>query len=583
MSDLSPELLVTRGLLPENLPPVFTTKNIWPALSALGDSYSITQKIAGDHPVFNASKRGGQRRLFSIPHPLFLRDKSIFFALHWNDIVQLFEASPGSASKPNIDSNGPRYIRIHSHHDLPKIRLTALSKFKYCLVTDVSRFFPSIYTHSIPWAVNTKAAAKKDFSPNSKNVWGNKLDFICRQSQSGQTIGIPIGPDTSKIISEIIMSAVDGAFIALSGKSRPVYVRHVDDYWIGGNSHEECEKHLRNLRSALKQYELDINETKTKIISAKYIFGEAWPYELEKEICEAFSGDPSRSKKANSNSMSVLGKVIDRASNEGDDGIIRHIIRIADENRLWNSNWEILEHFLAQCAVQFPHSFDYVARVLAWRIRTVGQVNSNMWVDISRETIMQAAPLGRDSEVIWALWLLKELKYKIPKDISDAILPNNGSIVLSFLAHFAGRKMASDRNLKIKLRQIVEGNPYSGTYWPLTLELTHLGLGDANWKTEGSVASIRCLHDAAVSIINWDALPRVFVKDSNDEEMPEHAIEDYGSDYGRESDDDSDDDFGGFDDDGDSDDSAGDFRGAQLDISDFMKIFGGNAGTSEDT
>lgn len=97
-----------------------------------------------------------------------------------------------------------------------------------------------------------------------------------------------MGPDASKIAAEILMVAVDKRFIELSGKSAPVYIRHVDDYWVGGNSHDECEKHLQNLRLALKEYELDINETKTRIISTKYVFGESWPSEFEKEIRDSW-------------------------------------------------------------------------------------------------------------------------------------------------------------------------------------------------------------------------------------------------------------------------------------------------------
>lgn len=56
---IDPELLLTKGLFPENLPPVYTTKNIWPALSPDVTTYSVTGKVVGDLCVYNASKRGG--------------------------------------------------------------------------------------------------------------------------------------------------------------------------------------------------------------------------------------------------------------------------------------------------------------------------------------------------------------------------------------------------------------------------------------------------------------------------------------------------------------------------------------------
>ena len=146
-----------------------------------------------------------------------------------------------------------------------------------------------MYTHALPWAINGKAEAKKDTDWKSTKVFGNRLDFLFRQAQSKQTTGILVGPDISKIAAEIIMSAVDRDFVARSGKSAPVFVRHVDDFWVGGHSQEECERHLVNLRAALKSFELDINEAKTRVISSRDVFGDDWPAEFEKDIDGVFN------------------------------------------------------------------------------------------------------------------------------------------------------------------------------------------------------------------------------------------------------------------------------------------------------
>jgi hypothetical protein len=356
------------------------------------------------------------------------------------------------------------------------------------------------------------------------------LDFVVRQSQSKQTVGMPVGPDVSKIAAEILMAAVDKRFIALSGKTPPPYLRHVDDYWIGGNTNEECEKHLQNLRLALKEYELDINETKTRIISTKYVFGESWPSEFEKEIRDCLS---PFARVSGVDPIATFGKIIDRASRDNDDGIIKHALRVIDDNKLWSANWDIFEHFLAQCAVQFPHSFDYVARVIAWRIRTNKEFDKPLWVEISRLTALQGARLGRDSESVWALWLIKELKQKVTTALSDALLSNCGPLVLCFLAHFPQHKLTRDKKLYDRLRSLIEGNPHAGQYWPLTLELTHLNEADPAWTNIPTPPALRGLHDAKVSIIDWDALPRVFLESPADggDAGPDYAIENYGADY----------------------------------------------------
>jgi hypothetical protein len=531
LTSIDIEKLTTVGLLPENLPAAYTTKNIWAPYAPHGDAYIVTKLTIGEHAIYNASKRGGQRRIFGIPHPAFVRDIAVFCNKHWSDVSKIIEGSPGSLSKPILHPTGPRYVGITPHTDLPKRRLKAFSRFKFCLLTDVSRFYPSTYTHTLPWALHGKVLAKKDFQITSAKVFGNRLDFILRQSQDKQTVGIPIGPDTSKIVSELLMAAVDREFMRRSGKKHPIFLRHVDDYWVGGNSVEECDKHLQNLRGALREFELDINEVKTRIISTKFIFGDSWPFEFDREIRDSLS---PMAKVLDADPVATLSKIVDRATRDNDDGLIRHIIRKIDESHLWSSDWELLEHFLAQCAVQFSHSFDYVARVIAWRRRTKRSINATLWRDVAKLTAVQNAAVGRDSEVLWSLWLIKELGVKIPKATTDLIVANNGALVLAFLAHCAKHKVASDNALQGKLCSVVEGNPFAGAYWPLTLELTHLGMADPAWSVAPGSPPVRALHNAHVSIIDWDAPPKVFASedpDMDDDDDPSHAIEDFGSDY----------------------------------------------------
>jgi hypothetical protein len=401
-------------------------------------------------------------------------------------------------------------------------------------VADVSRFYPSIYTHTIPWAINGKDAAKRDTKSSSSTIFGNRLDFTIRQAQERQTIGIPVGPDTSRVTAEIILSRVDKRFETLSKKL--VYLRHVDDYWIGGQTVEECERHLQNLRLALHESELALNEFKTRIVHSNVVFGESWPTELEKEIREALS---PLAKEANT--VAMLSKVVDRATKESDDGMIRHAIRKVDDNKLWTSHWNVLQHFLAQCAIQFSHSFDYVARVVSWHVRTGKDVDRKLWREVTVTLAIQAAALGRDSEVLWCLWLLKELETKISASLSTALLKNSCPLVLGYLAHFYSRGLTADNDLGKKLWAAVDGDVFAGRYWPLTLELIHLGIVNPAPQNSRTEAPLRVLHEANASLIDWDARPRVFgdgpPESGADADYPDHAIEDYTSDYDKDEDD----------------------------------------------
>ena len=533
------EQLLRYGLLPENLPPAINSGQLWDTFLPEQGSYLITQKARGSHSPFSASKRGGQRRLFGLPHPSFVHDAATFMEKNWAEIVPVLDQATGYLSKPKFAVAGPRAVRITPHSELPKARLRAFSRFRFCAVTDVSRCYPSIYTHSIPWAINGRAKAKADQKHTSGDVFGNRLDFIMRQAQDGQTIGIAVGPDVSRLTGEIILSAVDGVFLSKYGKQKPTYLRHVDDYWIGGDSVEECELHLQNLRASLRSFELDLNDLKTKIIPTNKTLGESWPVEFERELKLSLTHNWRGS---NYDAVSTLSKIVDKATSESDDGMIRHAIRKIDENNLWDEEWEVLEHFLAQCAVQFPHSFDYVARVIAWRIRIDSPVDLNLWQHVAVNAVGQAASLGRDAEALWGLWLLSELKLFVSKTLSDTLIKNCSPLVLSYLAHMFSRGRTRDKTLGALLWSRVEGNPYSGTGWPLSLELVHLGIGGFDFAPfEGTERGLTLLHKDGLSIVDWSALPKVFFDDDGDPiAKPRRAIEDFTSDYDADDEDDDD-------------------------------------------
>jgi hypothetical protein len=99
---------------------------------------------------------------------------------------------------------------------------------RFVLTADFSRYYPSIYTHAIPWAIHGKAAARADIT-----LFGNRLDERIRESQDSQdkqTGGIPIGPDTSFLIGEVVAAAIDRRLEDKIGKLHGT--RFVDDYYL---------------------------------------------------------------------------------------------------------------------------------------------------------------------------------------------------------------------------------------------------------------------------------------------------------------------------------------------------------------
>jgi hypothetical protein len=127
--------------------------------------------------------------------------------------------------------------------------------------TDIARYYPSIYTHSIPWALHTKPVARAD---KQYQLLGNRLDLWMRETQDKQTGGKPIGPDTSFVIGEVIGTALDLALIAKIPSLRGT--RSIDDYFLYFSTLSEAETGIAALHEVAKEFELDINDAKTEVI-----------------------------------------------------------------------------------------------------------------------------------------------------------------------------------------------------------------------------------------------------------------------------------------------------------------------------
>ena len=416
--------LMEKGLYPENVPPPFRVKHFFSTCVRLGVlSQEQTQRNRATHlSRYNETKRGNQRRIFSTPNPIFFIDAASYFSKRRTDLNGLLSRSVFSRSIPQFSEDQSRFIRIDSHSDFTRHRRDTLSSSRYIVKIDVARFFPSIYTHSIAWAIHGKEKSKNDRRINSRQVFANKLDYIVRQAQDQQTIGIPIGPDTSRIISELVMGAVDKEFEMQINRNVP-RARLVDDVYLGAASMDEAENILSTYRESLRQYELDINETKTTIYDAKYDLEPFWPVTIRREL-ERFA-NPFMGGFNKDDLTAYLDDVIRTANQEEDDGIIKYAIRKIDQQELWTRYWDTIEPFLIRCAIVFPHCVDYVARVVVWYNRRFG-VNTQRWRNVCETIITNHARLGNDSEIVWSCWILKELRELIHKDLYETIMRRCG-------------------------------------------------------------------------------------------------------------------------------------------------------------
>lgn len=137
--------------------------------------------------------------------------------------------------------------------------------FEYLYDTDIADCYGSIYTHSIAWAVETKALAKQN--KNDNKLLCNEIDRILRLMQQNQTNGIPQGSELMDFIAELLLGYIDSEIseeIGKTGIEDYQILRYRDDYRIFVNNPLHGSTILKILSEKLLDIGMRLNNEKTK-------------------------------------------------------------------------------------------------------------------------------------------------------------------------------------------------------------------------------------------------------------------------------------------------------------------------------
>lgn len=138
-------------------------------------------------------------------------------------------------------------------------------KYNLVVKSDIKNFYPSIYTHSIAWAIDGKEDARKDRF--KFKLLGNKLDKLFQNANDGCTNGIAIGPAISDLITEIMQSVIDTDISKQLKKEKIDFigVRFKDDYRFLCQTESDAHEILSVVQRILKDFNLSISEEKSTV------------------------------------------------------------------------------------------------------------------------------------------------------------------------------------------------------------------------------------------------------------------------------------------------------------------------------
>ncbi|MGH9194903.1 MAG: RNA-directed DNA polymerase [Acidimicrobiia bacterium] len=397
---------VAKGYLPKEVPPVFSSATFAHAAFALTQTRPTGESGSAK---FSLARAGGLRRPAALPSPFAHLELVDLCAYNWKRLRSLTARSPISSSRPlRARHRDLRSLRFSGGNDRFD-RLRRTQGARYTLHTDVSDFYPSIYTHAVDWAIRGKKAAKRDRSARSL---GAKIDRALRNQSYGQTSGICIGPDTSWLIGEILMARIDQELCRRVARVAEHAHRWYDDLTFFATSLGEAESALGEYERVLAEYELSLNPSKTSITSGIRLHDNRWLISLR----QARYRDDSQANLAG-DIIDLFTMAFEIASSDSSTGAISYAIKRCNPFPA-GAAWPTYQHLLLTSAALEPSCLPYVHDVLLFAESVGLPLDRDGIQREMNEICRKHAELDHGFEVTWALTILRQLD--LPLDPASA-------------------------------------------------------------------------------------------------------------------------------------------------------------------
>lgn len=421
--------LLGRGYFPKELPRAFTSADFgrlahevlpeWeakkvfervPTKTKVGGkpkkgSYSYKVPECASENI-STPKKGFERRNIHVTHPIpqALLCKEI--AENWSSLLKYLPQDSRSVDKLEIGQKFRRGLSDidFKFHRVKKAYIEAQSD--WIVKTDISRYYPSIYTHSIPWACYGKENVKENRKLYEGSL-GDRMDVLIRASNRNQTVGIPIGPETSRVIAELIGRHIDKNVCAKVPAIDPISIdRLQDDWFVGVEDLPTAQMVLSAIALAYRDFGLEINGSKTSLT-------ETGRHTEDRDISE-ITGFLAHNRGGLSGYRlrELLALAFRLQADDPHCSAVNYTLAVLEGLAFDNDDVEYVESFLLKAAVVSPRSMDRICSLLL-NLNFKSRFISTKRIGSRFKTLAnRAAELGHSYELMWMLWTLRGLRIK---------------------------------------------------------------------------------------------------------------------------------------------------------------------------
>lgn len=465
--------LLAKGYFPKELPPAFSSSKL---ADMLVNDVGGIQGLVRSHKTWtqlcahSLARPGIIRRLLGVPNPLSFFNLAETIVNNHTDIERLINLSPYTQSRPvSLPKNSRALVPLAHDGSIPDTRAQRRCSAKYLLTADIVNFYPSIYTHSVPWAIEGKSVSKTRMraKPKGLHTYADRLDETIRNCQYGQTTGIPVGPDTSLVLAELVLSSLDQQF-ELEGGAK-AGLRYYDDYEFGYPTYSAAANGLAVLQQLLAEYQLLLNRDKTRIVELLHTLDKPWVNKIR-----AYRIHPTKDKLQRAHILAYFDAMVELSAEYPSDNIVEYAIgrlwRQVSDKTILDYNANLLQSLVMQIVLARPSSsIECYQLLLLLHQRGIRLDMVNIEATLNG-VIESAAGLGYGSEVVWALWMALTLNLNINKAASSALSRSSDDFVVLLALDAENKGLIPDKLDKSSWLAYMDSNELEGNHWLVSYE-----------------------------------------------------------------------------------------------------------------
>jgi len=404
----------------EELPSLFYTEEFTDEVCKKLEDITL-RKGGYDHVSFSATRFNNVHRPLAIPHPLPYAHLSSHISKNWSEFKYIVD-NKHSLIRPKKHKDGRIVVMTYDQARLKTQRYQDYSRGKKFIVhSDISNFYPSIYTHSIPWALLGIDVAKK----NQSGGYANDLDEKQRMMKRNETVGIAIGPATSNIVSEIILAKIDER---LSNKGYEFY-RFIDDYTAFCTTYEKAEAFIRDLSELLTLYGLLLNIKKTHIKKLPKPTVDDWVADISSRL--------SQCNKVNDfYCVRMIDYAVDLQEKTKDGSILKFTVK-----SLISKSDAVARKAILDYSISLAFHYPILLPILDELLNNTFLKTDDKYC-LSLLNILNECTINKSSDgIVWCLYYLnKYYAYNISEEIANNVIDTKDCLSILTLYCFDGYK-----------------------------------------------------------------------------------------------------------------------------------------------